>query len=133
MSLGLSTYLAGKILDWLDGTNMPSAPSDVYVAVHDGSPTDAGTGGTEVTTTIRVAGRVAVTWDSIVSKTRANSADVDFGNAAGGCNATHISIWDAASAGNMLCSAALPTPRTIATSDPVKVAVGDLIVDLTTP
>jgi hypothetical protein len=130
---GLSTYLANKILDWLDGTNMPTAPAAVYAAIFNGDPTDAGSGGVEVTTTINAAGRVAVSWGAISGKVRKNDADVDFGTSDGSASATHIAIFDASSGGNMLGSAALPATRTILTGDPVKFATDDLSFDLSSP
>lgn len=87
---------------------MPAAPAALYVALFNGDPTDAGTGGTEVTTTIRAAGRVAVTFGAISGGgTMASNAAVNFGNAAGSATVTHFAIFDAASAGNLLGSAAL--------------------------
>jgi hypothetical protein len=104
---GHSTYLATAVLNWVKGTTMPAAPAAVYVALFNGDPTDAGSGGTEVTTTIRTAGRVAATFGAVSSKAIANSALVDFGNAAGTASVTHFAVFDAASAGNMLGSNAL--------------------------
>jgi hypothetical protein len=101
---GNSTYLANAVLAWVKGTAMPTAPTTVYVALFNGDPTDAGTGGTEVTTTIRAAGRVAVTYGTVASKSMSNSAAVNFGNAASGATITHFAVFDAASAGNMLGS-----------------------------
>lgn len=104
---GNSNYLANAVLAWVKGTAMPTAPTTVYVALFNGDPTDAGTGGTEVTTTIRAAGRVAVTYGTIASKSMSNSAIVNFGNSAGATTITHFGIFDAASAGNMLGSNSL--------------------------
>jgi hypothetical protein len=107
---GHSTYLANAHLNWLKGTAMPTAPAALYVALFNGDPTDAGTGGTEVTTTIRTAGRVSVApagWSAISAKAITNTGVVDFGNAAGAATVTHFGVFDAVSAGNMLGSAAL--------------------------
>lgn len=130
---GLSTYLAGAILGWIKSTAFPSDPAAVYVSLHDGDPGDAGTAGTDVTTTVRVAGRVAVTFGTITAKAMSNSADVDFGAAAGGADVDHFGIWDASSAGNFLGGGELVTPRTILTSDPVKFPTGSLTIDLASP
>lgn len=104
---GNSNYLAGKVLAWAIGTTMPAAPTAVYVALFNGDPTDAGTGGTEVTTTVRTAGRVAAAFGAVSGKSMANSAAVNFGNAAAGTTVTHFAIFDAQTAGNMLGSNAL--------------------------
>lgn len=129
---GLSTYLANAVLNWLKSTAMPSDPANTYIALFDGDPTDAGSGGTEVTATIDATGRKAVTWGSIASKKMSNSADVDFGTADGGADITHIGLFDASTSGNMLASFELATPRTVTAGDPVKFATGDLVFDLTT-
>lgn len=104
---GNSNYLGNAVLNWVKGSAMPTAPSAVYVALFNGDPTDAGSGGTEVTTTIRTAGRVAATFGAVSAKSMSNSALVDFGNAAGTATVTHFAVYDAASAGNMLGSNAL--------------------------
>jgi hypothetical protein len=104
---GNSTYLGNAVLNWVRGTAMPTAPTTVYVALFNGDPTDAGTGGTEVTTTIRVAGRVAATFGAASAKSMSNSGTVSFGNAAGGATVTHFGVFDAASSGNMLGSNSL--------------------------
>lgn len=131
---GKSNYLEDKVLNWaLKAAAMGTAPATPYVALFNGDPTDAGTGGTEVTTTIRVAGRVAGTFGSITTTTGAdtiaNTADVDFGNAAAGATMTHFAIWDAASAGNMLYSAALTGgSQTVSAGTDVKFATGALVI-----
>lgn len=101
---GNSIYFGALIENWIKGTQMPTPPSAVYVALFNGDPTDAGTGGTEVTTTVRTAGRVAETFGAVTGKSMANSAVVNFGNAAGGTPFTHFGIFDAVSGGNMLGS-----------------------------
>jgi len=126
MASELSNYLANMILNWLDGDAFASAPTDVYVALFNGDPTATGSGGTEVTTTIRVAGRLPVVWGAVASRACANSADIDFGLAAGGASITHAALFDAASAGNMLTYSPLDTPRTVIAGDPVVIPTGDV-------
>lgn len=129
---GFSNYLQSAVLNWLKGTAMPTAPAAVYVALFNGDPTDAGSGGTEVTTTIRAVGRVAVTFGSVSGSTSmSNNADVDFGAAAGAAEVTHFAIYSAASAGNMLGSNALAAPQNVASGNPVKFAAGALTVSVT--
>src|SRR6478735_6639217 len=104
---GNSTYLGNAVLNWVKGSAMPTAPSSVYVGLFNGDPTDTGSGGTEVTTTIRPAGRVASTFGSVSSKSMANNATVNFGTASGSATVTHFGVFDASSAGNMLGSNAV--------------------------
>jgi hypothetical protein len=59
MASDLSTYFGNKIVRWLGGNAMPTAPANLYLALYNGDPKS---GGTEVTTTIRVAGRITATF-----------------------------------------------------------------------
>ena len=130
---GKSTYLQQKTLDHLFGRASFSAPATVYVGLHKGDPTDAGSGGTEVSGGSYA--REAVTndntkWDrtgSVVS----NIDDIDFGSASAdwatsGNEVTHVTVWDASSSGNLLYSAPLTAPRIILNGDPVKFVAGQL-------
>lgn len=130
---GKSNYLEDKILNWVKGSAFPSAPASVYVGLFNGDPLDTGAGGTEVTTSIRVAGRVAVAFGSITTAAGANSmvnsADADFGSAAGGTTMTHFALFDAVSAGNMLYSASLTGgSQSVSGGTAVKFATGQLTV-----
>lgn len=129
---GKSNYLEDKVLGWaLKGVAMGTAPVAVYVGLFNGDPLDTGAGGTEVTTTIRAAGRVAATFGAITTAAGANAvandAEVDFGDADAGATITHFAIFDAASSGNMLYSNALAGGSTvIGAGTTVKFAIGDL-------
>lgn len=129
---GNSTYLQDAILNWIKGTTFPAAPASVFVALFNGDPTDTGAGGTDVTTTLRAAGRVAATFGTISTaagaSSMANSALVDFGNADAGATVTHFGIFDAATAGNLIGSGAVDNPRTFVATNPVNFPIGDLTV-----
>ena len=126
---GLSAYTQNAILNFLKGTTFPAAPAAVYVGLFNGDPTDAGSGGAEVTTAIRTAGRVAATFGTITGDTSiANSADVDFGAAAGAATASHFGLFTAASGGQLLASGALAASQSIAATNLVKFATGALTV-----
>ena len=123
-----SNYLESSIANWLRGTTFPTAPAAIFVGLFNGDPTDAGSGGTEVTTTIRVAGRVAVTLGAPSDGVMTNSAEVSFGTAAGAATVTHYGIFDAASSGNLLVHGAVGTSRTYAIGDTCRFAAGALSV-----
>jgi hypothetical protein len=123
---GNSTYLGNAVLNWVKGSAMPTAPSSVYVGLFNGDPTDSGSGGTEVTTTIRPAGRVAVTFGSVSAKSMSNSAIVNFGTAAGATTVTHFGVFDASSAGNMLGSNAVTGGGSVGGGAAVSFASGAL-------
>ena len=116
MASELSDYSANAFLNWLRGTTFPAAPTDVYMALFNGNPTS---GGTEVTTTIRVAGRVAIDYDVVASRSITNATDIDYGEAAGGATITYLGVYDAASAGNLLGYTPLDNNRTVVAGDPV--------------
>ena len=96
-----SDYLEARISDWLKGTAMPAAPAALYIGLFNGDPTNSGLGGTEVTTLIRVAGRMSANFTR-AGGVLTSSAVVDFGVAAGAATISHFGIFDAASAGNLL-------------------------------
>lgn len=126
---GLSNYIQNAILNFLKGTTFPAAPAAVYVGLFNGDPTDAGSGGAEVTTTVRAAGRVVAPFGTITGNTSiANSADVDFGAAAGAATASHFGLFSAASGGQLLASGALASSQSIAATNLVKFATGALTV-----
>jgi len=124
---GFSDYLEAKILNWIKGVAFGTAPTNVYVGLYSAAPTDAG-GGTEVTTTIRAAGRVAASFGSVTGNTITSNAVVDFGTAEGGATATHFGIFDAASGGNLLGWAALNSSQTISAGNSVSFASGGLTI-----
>lgn len=128
MSSDLTLYMGNALCRYFAGTAMPTAPTGLYVALYDGDPKGAGT---EVTTTIRAAGRVAcpVTSPAVGNtNTMSNNADVDFGNAAGAvANLSHFAIFDAASAGNMLAAKPLTGgPFSVSAGRQVLFVTGDL-------
>lgn len=125
---GFSNYLADRIINTdLDGA---------FVALFNGDPTDTGSGGTEVTTTIRAAGRVPISLGaptgSSGTRSAVNDAVVDFGDADGAvASVTHFALFDATTGGNLLASGQLSAPQTIAANNPVRFAVGALTVSVT--
>lgn len=119
------------LLDWVTGKTTPAAVATRYVALFNGDPQGAGS---EVTTTIRLAGRVDLTaaMGAASTGTAINTALIDFGNAAGNATVSHFAVMDAASAGNVLASDILTGgSQTITTGNPVSFAIGDLSIALT--
>lgn len=126
-----SDYMEAKICNWMKGTAFGTAPTDIYVALFNGSPTDTGSGGTEVTATIRAAGRVAVTFGTVTDGAMSNDAAVDFGTAEGGATVSHFALFDAASSGNMLMYGALNGgSQAIAAGNQVSFPIGDIDVSV---
>lgn len=124
----LSSYLGNKIVRWLGGNAMPTAPATLYCALFDGNPKS---GGTEVTTVVRAAGRLAIPWTVPAAGTGmvlVNSGDVDFGGSDGDTDITHVAVYDDPAAGNLLASKALSSPKVVLTGAPVSIAAGDLSI-----
>lgn len=121
----MSDYLEDAFLDHFLGTSSTSAPSAVYLGLHTADPTDAGTGA-------EVSGngyaRKAITFGASSSGTASNSAAVEFAAASGGNwgTITHIGIYDALTAGNLLFHSALTTSKTISDGDIFKVAASGI-------
>ncbi len=130
-----SDYLETQILNWIKGTTFPTAPTNLYVGLFSSDPTDTGSAGTEVTTTIRPAGRVTITFGANTGTgdggtVITSATDADFGTSAGAATVTHFAIFDAASGGNMLFSDALTSSKTIAISDPVNFPAGNVTITI---
>ena len=128
MANGFSDYLENAILNATLRGVAYTSPATVYVALFTSDPTDAATG-TEVSG--GAYARQAITFGAPSAGTCSNSADVLFpiATAAWG-TVTHIGIFDAASGGNLLYSAALTTSKTIAADDQLKLATGAVTVTL---
>lgn len=114
MAVGLAaTTLANKWLDMLGGTAF-TAPTTTAVKLHTGDPGAAGASNASSVTT-----RPAVTWAAASAGSKASNNTPSWANWAGtnGEVVTHISVWDATTAGNFLFSAALTASKTVNTSD----------------
>lgn len=133
-----SNYIKAGILNHLLRGVALATPTNTYVALHTAAPSDA-TGGNEVTT---------IAWPSYIRKQAENGAAIGTGwsnptddgadayqsknmnalpfptqNGAAPVIVTHFSVWDAATAGNLLAAHALATPVQI---DPGETFVFDV-------
>lgn len=128
MASDLSKYFGNKIVRWIAGQAMPTAPTNVYLALFNGDPKASGS---EVTTTVRVAGRVSVAWTIPASNDTdnllVNSAAADFGAANADTTITHTAIFDSSAGGKMLASKALPGGSVaVVATQPVSFGAGDV-------
>lgn len=117
MAVGISTTLANSWLNTIRGGaagTTYTAPAAVYVQLHTANPGTAGSTSISTTTT-----RVAATFGAAASGVISMTNTPTWSNWAGtnGEVLTHISLWDALSAGNFLWSAALSASKTINTGD----------------
>ena len=131
--MSASNHAESLILNWLLTTEAVTRPTDWFIGLFDGDPTDAGSSGTEVTTSVRVAGRVTVTFGaSTGGDPAANTNAVNFGDAANAVpSVTHFGIFDAGSSGNLLLSGPLQgQPLAISAGQPVQFNIGDITVPI---
>lgn len=130
MANGLSDFLENKILNLVLKNTSYTPPTSVYVSLHTADPTDVGNG-SEVTTTGTAYARQTVTFGTVANGSVTNSADVLFPVATANYGTvTHLALWDASSAGNMLFSGALGASKTINNGDQFKIASGNLTITL---
>ena len=123
-----SDFLELKILEHTLGITAYTQPTTVYLALFTTDPTDAGTG-TEVSGGGYV--RQSIAWNTPASGAVTNSADVTFPQATGNYGTvTHIGIYDASSAGNLLYHGALSASKSVETNDTFLVEAGDLSISL---
>ena len=125
--MSFSNYLETEILDHVFGGNAYTAPATHYLALFTAAPGEAG-GGTECSGTSYVRKSVAF---SVSGDTASNSAAVEFDTAGSSWGTiTHVGIFDASTAGNLMAYAALTTSKTIESGDVFRVPAGDLDITL---
>lgn len=111
MTVGLATTtLANNWLNMLRGTAF-TAPAATYIKLHTADPGAAGTSNPSAVTT-----RQAATFSAASSGALALSNSPSFSMTATE-TITHISVWDASTAGNFLWSAALTTSKSVVNTD----------------
>jgi hypothetical protein len=137
---GISDYLDKKVLTWLAGTAFPTAPTNLYFALFSVSPTDGGltVAGTETDYASYVRKTVAVAAafgapSGTAPETITNSAGaVVFATATGNSSANVVAwgVFDASSAGNLLCYGPVGTPATVASGQTPTFALSTLTLSL---
>ena len=125
----LSDYAEKLLLDFLMTTGTATRPTNWYVALYTGAPSDSG-GGTEVSAGGYARQSVSFNAASSPGGTTSNSNEVSF-TASGGDygTVTHMGIFDASSSGNLLWHGALTASKTVADGDTLTFAAGN--IDLT--
>lgn len=113
MTVGLHTAnLANKILDHLRGGTAWVQPSGIYLKAHTGDPGAAGTANASAVTTRSQAGFAAAASGAIALTGTNPSFSMTATEVI-----THLSAWDASSAGNFLWSVALSASKSVASGD----------------
>jgi predicted metal-binding membrane protein len=127
--MSFSNHLETEILDHVFGGNAYTAPATLYLALHTANPAEDGSG-TEVSTSGTAYARQTVTF-TVTGNTASTSAVVEYPTATASFGTvTHVAVWDASTAGNMLAYAALTSSKAIDTGDVFRVPTGDLDITL---
>lgn len=124
-----SDYLENKLLDHSLATTAFTAPSAVYVGLHTGSPLDDDSGANEISGGSYV--RKAASFGAASAGSAATDATITFDAATANWGTiTHISLYDASSAGNLLFHGAVTTSKTIESGDTFQISSGNLTISL---
>jgi len=118
MTVGLAaTSFADKVLNHMLRATASTAPAGNYVRPHIGDPGAAGT--SNVPAAEHSTPRQSATFAASSSGSCAlsNTPTWTAWSGTSGSAISHISIWDAASAGTFLYSVLLTTPKTVTTGD----------------
>lgn len=121
-----SNYFEDAITGWINGTTFPTAPSNLYVTLYNGDPTDAGTGGTALFTRVAIASG-GWTRGTGGAGTVSNTAQILITSSAGSSGtASHVAVWDASTSGNLVFHGALASSLSINSGDEVRFNAGAL-------
>jgi len=127
--MSFSNFLETELLDHVFTNTAYTAPSTLYLALHTANPDEDGSG-TEVSTSGTAYARQTVTF-TVSGNTATTDAAVEFPTATANFGTvSHVAVWDASTAGNMLAYAALTTSKTIETGDVLRIPTGDLDITL---
>jgi hypothetical protein len=125
--MSFSNYLETKVLEHTFSNTAYTSPSTVYVGLFTSSPSEDGSG-TEVSggSYARQSGAFTTS-----GNTATTSAAIEFPTATASWGTiTHIGIYDASSAGNLLAYAALTASKAIASGDVFRIPTGDIDITL---
>lgn len=127
--MSLSNTFETTVLTWLLTSSAATRPTAWYVALFTSNPAEDASG-TEVSTTGTAYARQSVTF-SVSGNTASNSAAIEFPTATASYGTvTHVGVFDAASAGNLIAYAALTTSKAIDTGDVMRIPASDLDVTM---
>lgn len=134
-----SNYTEANIIETtLRGTAFP-VPAGTYLALFTADPTDANTTANEVQTAAWAAyarqdcasgGAINTGWGAPSDGVTSNAKALTFAanNGAGAVTVTHIGVYDAATAGNLLYHAPLTASKTLQVGDVISFAIGSITV-----
>ena len=116
MTVGIASAQADAILNLYRATNI-TAPATIYVKLHTGDPGSAGTANASAVTT-----RNAVTFNAPSSQAITLNTLGTYAMTATE-TITHVSLWDASTAGNFLRSVALTAGVSVVNGSTLQITV----------
>jgi len=119
----MSVYVGDKLLNWIKGTTMGTAPTSIHCSLWNGDPDAAGT---QVTGSVSLTTQT-VTFGSVSSRAMSNSGDLSFGTASGSATVTYVVLADNATyaSGNQICKKSI-TSTPITNGLAVRILTGNL-------
>lgn len=127
--MSLSNTFETHTLQYLFTTTSVTRPTAWYIALFTSNP-DEDASGTEVSTSGTAYARQSATF-TVSGNEATNSAAIEFPTATASYGTvTHIGVYDAASAGNLIAYAALSTSKAIDTGDVLRLPANDLDITM---
>ncbi len=125
-----SNYLENKVLDHIFKTASFTVPTNICTALSTADPLDTGAGVAEPSGNAYARVTMNV-WDAAAGGATANTNAITFPTATGSWGTiTHFAIFDASTAGNMLCHGTLAASKTIGSGDTPRFNAGDVDITL---
>lgn len=126
MATGLASGIANSILNALCRNTAWTQPAAFYVKLHLGDPGASGASNAATETT-----RKQITFSAASGGAITNSAGVSWTSYPATETVSHVSFWDASTAGNFLGSDALNSSISAVTGNTLTLAAGDLDLTMT--
>lgn len=138
-----SNYLELKIAQWTTGSAMGTAPANLYIGLFSAEPAEDGTGGTEVTATLRgsadrpIITLAAATVSNVTTLKNAAANFVFVSSAAAAATVSHFAIYDTITGNtpgtnNMLYKGAVNsgTPKSVGVGDEVRFNQNQFVITI---
>lgn len=126
MATGMASAIANAILDYYTGAGAPTAIAAFYVKLHTGDPGASGAANAATETT-----RKAATFSAASGGAITTSGAVSWTGVAATETITHVSFWDASTAGTFLGSDALNSSAALSAGGDFTIAAGDIDLSIT--
>lgn len=127
-TLSLTNYLEGKLAEHVLRNMAYTPAANLYVALHTADPTEAGNVSEVTTAAYTSYARKQVTFNANSGGMCASAADLTWNIDGSGVTISHISIYDALSAGNPLFYGPLNVAKTMANGEVFRIPAGNLSV-----